>query len=141
MNEEKKRQFHELYNIGEYVFKTLGDGFKEEVYQDAVEKELISHDIIHTREKHLVLHYKCENGKTVELPHSFRPDFYCYDSIVLELKAQFLDQNAKIRTKQQIENYMRATKSNYAMLLNFYGSKMYNTYYYEEEGILKSDYF
>ena len=96
--------------------------------EDALEKELISSNIPYIREKHLSVYYNTGNGEATELQHTFRADFYCYNSIIVEIKSKYIDEKGKLSVKQQINNYMAATKSNYALMLNFYGNND-NVYY------------
>lgn len=64
------------------VHKVIGMGFTELVYQDALEIEFRLRGIPYEREKVLGVEYK---GHTLD--KSFRVDFVCYNSIVVELKA------------------------------------------------------
>jgi GxxExxY protein len=64
------------------VHKHLGCGFKEAVYQEALERELEEKGFSFEREKKLKIIYK---GKY--LKKEFFPDFVCFGKIVLELKA------------------------------------------------------
>ena len=64
------------------VHKQLGSGFKEAVYQEALEMEFIENDLLFEREKKLRIHCK---GK--RLIKKYSPDFVCFDKIILEMKA------------------------------------------------------
>lgn len=64
------------------VHNTLGQGFMEKVYQDALEIEFKKQCIPYEREKQYKIIY---DG--IILPHVFQPDFVCYDKIIFELKA------------------------------------------------------
>jgi GxxExxY protein len=65
------------------VHKTLGPGFAEIVYKDALEIEFQMNDIPYEREKNYTVDYKNHI-----LPHSFGVDFICFDKIVVEVKAK-----------------------------------------------------
>ena len=93
------------------VHRELGCGFLEGVYQEALAIELSVRAIPYRREAELPVQYK---GKT--LGASYRPDFICYDSVVVELKA--LARLSGVEGAQAI-NYMKAGGFPVALLLNF----------------------
>ena len=64
------------------IHTTLGAGFKEIVYKDALEIELHKNGVIYEREKSFNIQY----NETI-LPHSFNADFFVYNSMILEIKA------------------------------------------------------
>ena len=68
------------------VHTELGSGFKEAVYQEALEKEFTLRNIDFVRHKRLKLHY---NG--IQLSKYYVADFLCYGQIVLEVKATNYD--------------------------------------------------
>lgn len=93
------------------VHKTLGMGFTEYVYQDALEVELQKRNIPFEREKHITVTYK-----EVVLKHDYYADFLCYDGIIVELKAVCsLDDSHRC----QILNYLKATGIKVGLLINF----------------------
>lgn len=96
------------------VHKELGPGFLEPVYQEAFEIELISQNIPHIREKIINIHYK--NSK---LKKEYSADFFCFDKIIVELKALIALNSDH---ESQLLNYLTATKSKVGLLINF-GSK------------------
>ena len=93
------------------VHKTIGCGFTEPIYQEAFEEELRLCGIPFEREKTFQITYK---GKT--LSKNFRPDFVCYDKIIVELKAvsDFTDEHYS-----QVYNYLKATGLELGLLINF----------------------
>ena len=93
------------------VHKTLGCGFVEPVYQEALAIELAKRGIPFEREKELPIEY---NGN--KLSKTFRADFICYDKIILELKAvaNFTDEHYA-----QIYSYLKASKKDLGILINF----------------------
>jgi len=93
------------------VHKTLGPGFAEIVYKDALEIEFKNNEIPYSREKEYVVDYK---GHI--LPHSFGIDFICYDKIVLEVKAQkrLIDEHYS-----QTINYLAVSKIPIGLVVNF----------------------
>jgi GxxExxY protein len=94
-----------------HVHSILGSGFKEAVYQEALEKELTSRCIDHVRHKRLKLFY---DG--LELSKYFIADFLCYNKIVLEIKA--VEYIIKEHEKQLL-NYLKATNFQLGLLINF----------------------
>ena len=71
----------ESYNItgaAMYVYNTLGPGFLEAVYQEALAIEFSKRGIPFQREKELKIYY---DGH--ELKQTYRADFVCYDNIIV----------------------------------------------------------
>ncbi len=93
------------------VHRTLGCGFLESVYHEALAIEFAERGIPFRREAALPIIYK-DNV----LPCSFRVDFICFDKILLELKA--LTALSPVEDSQVI-NYLKASKLPCALLLNF----------------------
>ena len=93
------------------VHKVVGCGFTEPLYQDALEEELRLRDIPFEREKTYHFTYK---GK--RLDKIFRPDFVCYNKVIVELKtvADFTDEHYA-----QVYNYLKATGMGLGLLINF----------------------
>ena len=106
-----REEVHKIVGAAMAVHRYFGCGFTEKVYQDALEIELTKQDIPFKREAELHAFY---NGQ--ELGTTFKPDFICYDKIVVELKAvQELDD---IHRAQAI-NYGKVAGSDIALLINF----------------------
>lgn len=93
------------------VYNTLGSGFLEPVYQEALAIEFTKRGIPFVREKELKIYY---DG--YELKQTYRADFVCYDSIIVELKA-VSDLNDTHRS--QVYNYLKATGFKLGILYNF----------------------
>ena len=93
------------------VYKTLGAGFLESVYQEALEVELSAMNVPYKSQPEITISYK---GRS--LNKTYRADIVCYDSIILELKAvkQLLPEHMA-----QLQNYLRATKLRLGFLVNF----------------------
>ena len=93
------------------VHGILGHGFLEAVYQEAMEYELIALGIPFQREFPLPIQYRDHLLKT-----SYRTDFLCYDSIIVELKAL---QKLTGNEEAQVINYLKASGLEKALLINF----------------------
>ena len=93
------------------VYKTLGTGFLEPVYQESLAVEFRSRGVPFEREKPLELFYK-----GARLEKKYVPDFVCFGQIILELKV--LPKLTNIEVAQLI-NYLKITKMKLGILANF----------------------
>ena len=93
------------------VHKELGSGFLEAVYQEALAIEFSKRDISFRGEVALPLSYKGELLST-----SYRVDYICFESVVVELKAI---SRLSGKEESQIMNYLKATGLTTGLLLNF----------------------
>ena len=92
------------------VYKVLGSGYLEEVYQNALEEELTLRHIPFVAKKALRVHYK---GRACGL---YEPDFVCFDKIIVEIKAvEILHE----KHSAQLMNYLKATEFKLGLLVNF----------------------
>lgn len=93
------------------VYREMGCGFLEAVYQECLEMELTRREIPFQSQVGLVLTYK---GET--LAQVYRPDLVCYGKIIVELKAtrELGDEH-----RAQVFNYLRATGFRLGLLVNF----------------------
>ena len=92
------------------VYKTLGDGYLEEVYQNALEEELKLRSIPFVAKKRLHVMYK---GRDCGL---YAPDFICHDKIIVEIKAVEM---LHAQHLAQLMNYLKATNFKLGLLVNF----------------------
>ena len=99
------------------VHRTLGAGFLEAVYEEALEKEFLIQNIPFKRQLKLELYY--ENEK---LKKQYRADFVCYDAIILELKAV---SHIPDVFYAQLKNYLKCTKMELGILINFGMSSLF----------------
>ena len=95
--------FYEVYN-------QLGYGFIENVYQNALYKELQRRGIPCVPHKQITVHYK---GEPVGY---YETDIVAYDAVILELKA--VSRLTEVH-EIQLVNYSKATDIEVGLLLNF----------------------
>ena len=79
------------------VYREMGCGFLETVYQECLEKELDKREIPFVAQPELKLQYKGEL-----LKQTYRPDLICYGKIIIELKAV---KEVAAEHKAQVINY------------------------------------
>ena len=93
------------------VYREMGCGFLEAVYQECLETELNKQRIPFIAQPELELFYKDE-----KLQQTFKPDLICYDQIIVELKAvrEVCDEH-----RAQLHNYLKATGLKLGLLVNF----------------------
>ncbi len=104
----------EVYNINGAmfeVFKNLGPGLLEKVYQEALEIEFKLRDIPYEREKRFNIVYK---GNLLE--QQYIADFVCYGKIIIELKS--VSEVTDVH-RAQVINYLKITGLRLALLQNF----------------------
>ena len=106
-----KEEVHKIIGAAMAVHRYFGCGFTEKVYQDALEVELANQNIPSQREKELHIAY---NGR--ELASTFKPDFICYNNIIVELKS--VKELDDVHRSQAI-NYGKVAGSDLALLINF----------------------
>ena len=93
------------------VYREVGAGFLEAVYQECMERELRLRGIPFESQKELRISYKRE-----PLSQTYRADFVCYEKIIVELKA------VKVLAPEhraQTLNYLKLTGLRLALLVNF----------------------
>lgn len=93
------------------VYREMGCGFLEAVYQECLEKEFRSRQLPFVAQKELVLSYKGE-----QLAQTYKPDFICYGKIIVELEAV---KEIAPEHKAQLLNYLKATGLKLGLLVNF----------------------
>lgn len=93
------------------VYKELGCGFLEAVYQECLENEFLLQEIPFSSQHELKLKYK---GKV--LKQTYKPDFICYGKIIIEIKAvkEFTNEH-----QAQVLNYLKATGMELGLLIIF----------------------
>ncbi len=93
------------------VHREMGHGFLESVYQECLQKEFMARQVPFDAQPSLALTYKGQ-----PLGQIFKPDFICFDKIVIELKAV---KEIAPEHKAQVLNYLKATGMKVGLLVNF----------------------
>ncbi len=93
------------------VYKQVGSGFLEAVYQECLAKEFEIRGVNFAEQVALNLNYKGEL-----LNQTYKPDFICYNKIIVEIKAVTL---LKPEHKAQLINYLKMTQLRVGLLVNF----------------------
>ncbi len=93
------------------VYNHKGFGFTEPVYQECLQHEFTLQGIPFFAQPELPMTYK-----GLPLVHKFRPDFICYEKIVVEIKSVSALTDAH---RAQTINYLHATEFELGLLINF----------------------
>jgi GxxExxY protein len=93
------------------VYKEMGCGFLEAVYQECLEIELAAQGIPFRAQAELALRYKER-----ELKQKYVPDFICFEKLIVEIKAVT---DVTDVHRAQVHNYLRATGYRLGLLINF----------------------
>ncbi|MFI5399786.1 MAG: GxxExxY protein [SAR324 cluster bacterium] len=93
------------------VYREMGSGFLESVYQECMERELTTRGIPFEAQKELQLLYK---GKA--LRERFKPDLICHGKIIVELKAV---KALAPEYAAQVLNYLKSAGLTLGLLVNF----------------------
>lgn len=93
------------------VHRSLGSGFLEAVYQEALIKEFTNAEIPFKSQVKLNIFYEGQ-----QLKKYYIADFICYDKIIIEIKSVSQIPNVFY---SQLKNYLTATKKELGMLVNF----------------------
>lgn len=93
------------------VYKQMGCGFLEAVYQECLAIEFERQNIPYLAQPELTVFYK-----DMSLKQFYKPDFICFNQIIVELKAvkQITDEH-----KAQLLNYLTACKFKVGLIINF----------------------
>src|SRR5262245_19912122 len=93
------------------VYREMGWGFLEPVYQECLQNEFKRRNVPCVPQQELRLTYKGDF-----LVQTYKPDFVCYEKIVLELKAV---REIAPEHEAQLLNYLKATGLKLGLLVNF----------------------
>ena len=111
-----KDEVYAIVGAAMEVSNVLGSGFLEGVYQEALEMEMGERKIPFVAQPAMSISYK---GKT--LTKTFIPDFICYRSVIVEIKALKMLTSVE---EAQLLNYLKATGTAVGLLINFGAPKL-----------------
>lgn len=111
MPDKRDPETYQIIGAAMVVHRELGFGFLEDVYHEALMIEFEIQKIPFLHEVELPVFYK---GRP--LKKTYRVDFVCFDTIIVELKA--LPQITG-REKAQVINYLKAANFGRGLILNF----------------------
>ena len=93
------------------VYNDMGCGFLEPVYQECLEIELGLQAIPFVPQPTINLTYRDR-----KLTQVYKPDFVCYDKIIVEIKAV---ETLVDKHRSQVINYLNSTGFQLGLLVNF----------------------
>jgi GxxExxY protein len=108
----QKTDTYQIIGVCMEVYNTLGYGFSEIVYKDAMEIEFVKKEMPNSREHKYAVKYKSNI-----LQHTFCADFTFFDSIIVEVKAT-KDGITEDAISQAL-NYLKASGLKLALIINF----------------------
>ena len=106
-----KDETYQLRGAAFEVYKEMGSGYVEPVYQECMEKELRNCSIPFEAQRQITIKYKGS-----PLAHHYVPDLVCFDKIIVELKAV---KALQAEHRAQLLNYLKATGMRLGLLINF----------------------
>src|SRR5712692_4298148 len=106
-----KEEVFAIAGFGMEAYNTLGNGFLEAVYQEAMEIEFTSRQIPFNPQHELTIYYK---GR--QLQKIYKADFVVYGKIIVEIKAI---SRLTSHDEAQLLNYLKATGLEVGVLINF----------------------
>lgn len=112
-----KAEVFKIIGVCLKVYNTLGYGFQEIVYKDAMEIEFIDRDIPYLREPKFSVDYK-----GILLRHSFNSDFNEFEQIIAEVKVN-KEGIADFAIAQTL-NYLKASGMKLGLIINFGGTSL-----------------
>lgn len=107
-----KTETYRIIGVCMDVQRTLGYGFSEIVYKDAMEIEFFESSLEYVREAELKVGYK---GRI--LPHTFYADFLCCGQIIVEVKSS--GEGIINDHIAQTLNYLRVSGNKIGLIINF----------------------
>ena len=106
---------YKIIGAGQEVYKELGPGYLESVYEDALCYELNSLNLDYQRQLELDVHYK-----DVIFEHRFRADLLVDKKVLVENKAI---KKITLQDEAQLINYLKTTNLKVGLLFNFGSEK------------------
>ena len=114
--EERDPQTHAIIGAAMEVHSQLGAGFLEAVYHEALALEMAARAIPFDSQVEVPVFYKGH-----QLACAYRADFVCYDGVIVEVKALKALSGVE---EAQLLNYLRATRLEHGLLLNFGAARL-----------------
>lgn len=108
----QKKDTYQIIGVCIKVYHTLGYGFSEIVYKDAMELEFLENGHEYSREQEYAVQYK---GKILQ--HKFFADYILFKSVIVEVKAN-KDGITEDAVSQTL-NYLKASGLKLALIINF----------------------
>ena len=108
----QKADTYQIIGVCMEVYNTLGYGFLEIVYKDAMEIEFVQKEMQYVREEEHSIKYK---GNI--LKHKFCADYTLFESIIVEVKAN--KDGITDDAVAQTLNYLKASGLKLALIINF----------------------
>lgn len=106
-----KEEVYSIQGAAFEVYREMGCGFLEAVYQECLQRELTARGVPFVAQPELRLSYKGD-----WLDQTYRPDFVCYGQVILELKAV---KEIAPEHRAQLLNYLKATGLRLGLIVNF----------------------
>ncbi len=111
-----KEEVYQIVGAAMEVHTTLGCGFLEPVYQEALEIELSDRKIPFLSQQELPVSFKDR-----VLQKKYVADLIAYEKIIIELKAL---ETLSSREEAQLINYLKASRYQVGLLINFEAEKL-----------------
>ena len=106
-----KEESYQIMGAAFEVYKEKGNGFLEAVYQECLAMEFEDANIPFQEQPPLTDYYKSR-----PLKKKYEPDFFCFDKIIVEIKAV---RELTNEHRKQIINYLKSTRKELGLLINF----------------------
>jgi len=106
----EKELVYEINKCAFEVYRVLGHGFLEKVYEKALLKELKANGLKVQAQVPIQVYYKCE------IVGDYYADLIVENKVIIELKAQ---EQLNKSFEAQLLNYLKATKIQVGLLVNF----------------------
>jgi len=111
MSDQRDPRSYSIIGAAMEVHRTLGAGFLEPVYQEALAIEFAEKGVPFQAQAAIPVGYK---GRT--LATSYRVDFMCFDTVIVEIKALARLSGTE---EAQLINYLKASRLELGLLINF----------------------
>ena len=111
-----REESYKIVGICMDIYNTLGMGFDEVVYKDALEIEFKRHGIPYWREKEYNIIYK-----GIDLNRKYYVDFIVYNQIILEVKSKSMIVEPHLL---QAKNYCACAQLRLGLVVNFGGTSL-----------------